>query len=166
MWNARYIPKFGGKATLEERLWRRVTKTTSCWLWSGAVCKDGYGRIGFYSGGKQFYTRTHRIAWEITYGEIPPGLMVLHICDTPACCNPAHLRLGTNDDNVADMLAKGRQATGENSGASKLSAEDVRRIRHEYAEGREKYAEIAKRFGVAAATVGAIVTRKTWRHIS
>jgi hypothetical protein len=52
--------------------------------------------------------RSHRAAWKLTHGPIPDGLQVLHRCDNPPCCNPAHLFLGTQQDNIADMHKKGR----------------------------------------------------------
>ncbi len=52
--------------------------------------------------------RAHRASWQISFGPIPDGLQVLHTCDNPPCCNPAHLFLGTQLDNIYDMCAKGR----------------------------------------------------------
>lgn len=92
------------------RFWQRVTKTDACWLWSGPVFGDGYGAATGLNGR---VARAHRVAWRITHGPIHEGAQVLHRCDVRRCCNPDHLWLGTNDENMADMVAKGRAAIGD-----------------------------------------------------
>ena len=84
---------------------------TGCLLWTGATDRRGYGKIGL--GGHYGRTeQTHRVVWACMHGVIPPGLCVLHRCDTPACVNAAHLFLGTKKDNTQDMMAKGRHIPG------------------------------------------------------
>lgn len=94
------------KPSDEERFWSRVDRRgpDECWPWTGSRNPAGYG--AFSRGGKR--SNTHRVAWEMTHGPIPGRLHVLHACDNPPCCNPAHLSLGTHEDNMADMVAKGR----------------------------------------------------------
>ena len=75
-----------------------------CVEWTGHVDRKGYGRVSIE--GRQVFA--HRVAWELAHGPIPDGLCVLHHCDNPPCCNPAHLFLGTIRDNNLDMSAKGR----------------------------------------------------------
>lgn len=98
--------------TPEERFWFKVDKSggpTACWPFKGArVPAGGYGRA--LLNGKLH--AAHRYAWVLTHGEPREGLHVLHRCDNPPCCNPAHLWLGTHDDNMADMKAKGRISKG------------------------------------------------------
>lgn len=88
---------------LAERLWSRVELAgpDDCWEWTASRLNRGYG--SFAPG-----MVAHRVAYEITYGPIPPGLYVMHTCDNPPCSNPRHLRVGTPQENVDDMVAKGR----------------------------------------------------------
>ncbi len=91
-----------------EAFWARVRKTKKCWIWTGGKNKKGYGAATY--GGKTW--RVHRLAWLLSKGAIPDGLFVCHRCDVRVCCNPDHLFLGTNQDNMADMRAKGRDRGG------------------------------------------------------
>ena len=93
--------------TIEERFWSKVALSDGCWLWGGCKRK-GYGAINI--GGR--IHDAHRLSYTIANGEIPEGLCVLHKCDNPSCVNPLHLRLGSLADNVADMVAKGRNRSG------------------------------------------------------
>jgi hypothetical protein len=87
------------------RFWRNVDKRgpDECWPWQSSTNQWGYGTASLAGRPKL----AHRIAWELAYGAIPVGICVLHRCDTPGCCNPAHLWLGTRKDNMRDMLRKG-----------------------------------------------------------
>jgi hypothetical protein len=80
-----------------------------CWLWTGRRATAGYGVI---TGPHQQKIGAHRAAFEAFIGPIPDGLLVCHKCDTPACCNPQHLFLGTHKDNMQDMALKGRRRSG------------------------------------------------------
>lgn len=103
----------------------------------------------------------HRVAWELAYGAIPPGLWVLHRCDHPPCVRVDHLFLGTRADNTADMVAKGRgrggRQLGEANPAAKLTREQVDEIRRG-GVGRH----LAERFGVSESTVSMIRSGKRW----
>ena len=132
---------------------------SGCWLWMEGVDKDGYGQ--FHGNGKN--NRAHRVSYELYVAPIPSGLQVLHKCDTPNCCNPDHLFLGTNMDNVEDKVQKNRQACHlETSNPScKLTEDEVIGIR---ADTRTQ-AEIAADYGIKREAVSKIKLRKRWAHI-
>lgn len=143
-----------------DRFWSRVDKTGTCWVWTGApATKEGYGRVGI-DGRKHL---VHRLSYVLANGQIPDGLLVLHTCDNPPCVRPDHLFVGTDADNRADMVAKGRQVIlhGEDHPRAKLSQADVDRIRSEVAGGRMQK-DLAAEYGVTRQLVSAIVNRKCW----
>lgn len=148
-----------------EQFESRLDKTGECWIWKGATARYGYGSVRW----DRRTQSAHRIAWQLAYGKIPAGLSVLHRCDKPPCCNPAHLFLGTQKDNMIDASRKGRcvfnPAKGESNHFAKLTASAVRKIRRMYATGRYSYRTLGKRFGVTYENIGHIVKRATWAHV-
>lgn len=137
-----------------ERFLQKVEKTAGCWFWLGAKNNHGYGMFMLESPDKIL---AHRAAWILFRGVIPPGACLLHICDTPNCVNPAHLRPGTQSENMAEMRAKGRHKFvahyGAANGQAKLSAEATSAIHTALSVGRASHAEIAAIFGVTRARV-------------
>ncbi len=91
----------------------RYPELGPCWPWTGGGInrRRGTNYGVFWSDGKA--VRAHRVAWELACGPVPDGLYVLHRCDNPPCCNPAHLFLGTDLDNMRDKVAKGRATAGD-----------------------------------------------------
>jgi HNH endonuclease len=91
-----------------ERFLAKVNKSTTngCWLWVGAMSTNGYGHFSL----NRKITGSHRAAWRLFNGSIPDGYQVCHKCDVRCCVNPGHLFLGTQKDNIQDMVAKGRAA--------------------------------------------------------
>lgn len=150
---------------LADRFWGKVAKRgpNECWPWQAYSQRGGYGRIAVKDGRAQPIQYAHRIAWELTHGD-PGAAFVLHSCDNPSCCNPAHLFLGTQADNMRDRDVKGRQrpARGAKNGMAKLSESRVAAIRRLKREGRSQRA-IATRFGVSHSTVGDILRGQSWR---
>ena len=149
--------------TTEQRFWDLVNK--DCWLWRGALNEKGYGYFGTHLG-KNF--RAHRMAWEYTYGPIPKGMHVLHTCDVRHCVNPAHLRLGTHAENMADMKAKDRHARGERSIHAVLTEAQVKEIIRDfkwYGPRRTNRDELAARYGVKPATIYHAATGRSWAYL-
>lgn len=142
---------------IEERFWEKVQKTDGCWLWTASTNSCGYGSL--YRGWGDFRIAAHRLSYELHVGPVPDGLCVLHSCDVRRCVNPAHLSLGTPDDNMRDMRVRDRQRY------TKLTAGGVLEIRSRAANGETK-AALAREFGVAPATIRKVVHRKKWRHVA
>lgn len=148
------------------RFWSKVAvgHPTHCWPWKGGSGEAGYGRFRVDGA----LVLAHRLAYEIFHGPLPEtpdyhGAVVRHSCDNPPCCNPHHLLVGSQRDNVGDMQARGRErrARGEAAGNSRLTAEQVMAIRRDPRSHRE----IAKAFGVGHNTVGKIKRGQMWAHI-
>jgi hypothetical protein len=152
---------------LKARFLRHVSppNENGCVLWTGAIDDKGYGRMGVERQSRNRVALAHRVAWELANGPIPDGLNVLHRCDVPPCVAIEHLFLGTTADNIADKMAKGRQARGEKAGNAKLTPELVRQIRDRYAAGGISQHKLAKESRTSVANVCLIVNRKHWRHI-
>lgn len=152
------------KGTLTKRFWDKVQikHPNDCWEWTASKSPLGYGQIGAYGKTRP----AHRVVWMLTVGPIPDGLCVLHKCDNRSCVNINHLFLGTQQDNIADMISKGRNVShpGERSGASKLTEQDVLSIRTLSRQGMTQ-TNIAKQFNVKQSQVSKIILRQFWKHI-
>lgn len=140
----------------------KINPDTECWIWAGSKNKKGYGQIHFE--GK---TRiAHRVSYEINIGGIPKNILVCHSCDNPSCINPSHLFLGTNLDNSNDKFSKGRGRAliGQENGNSKLSTDEVIKIKSMLKNNESSYS-IARKFNVKGETVLSIKNKLTWSHI-
>lgn len=100
----------------------------------------------------------HHLVYAERNGEIPKGMVVRHTCDNPKCINPDHLILGTHADNVADRVARGRSAKGEQNGRAKLTVGKVKEI----LKSTESFVALARTYGVDRKTIHLIKQRKIW----
>lgn len=155
--------------TVEERFWSKVAigEPDECWEWQRSRRGGGYGQFRVSPG--QSPQRASRVAWTLKFGPIPGGLWVLHRCDNPPCCNPAHLFLGTVAENNADMQAKGRSRDFRQQeyaqiveGVRHLSDDEIRLAR-QFHDGGESCRSIARRLGVAHTTISRLVNQTHWR---
>lgn len=152
----------------EVRFWRHVKRSGEfeCWPWiGGGRTAGGYGLLSI--GGKNgSVVSAHRFSYELHVAPIPNNMIVMHTCDNPRCVNPAHLQLGTYQDNAQDMIRKGRHARkapkGEASGVAKLTDERVRFIR---ANPQMGHKEIADLWGVSPNAIRGVRIGRTWTHI-
>jgi hypothetical protein len=136
---------------------------TGCWVWAGIRKPHTARTYAFVKIGDARWL-AHRLSYATFTGPIPPGMFVCHHCDNPPCVNPAHLFLGTSEENTADRHRKGRDARGERQGPAKLNEEKVREIRALLAKG-EKQRDVARRFGVSQRAVQFIHSRRHWAHV-
>jgi hypothetical protein len=125
---------------------------TACWIWSGAICMKGYGRIKI--DGRR--VGAHRVYYERLIGPVPKGLHLDHLCRQPGCVNPAHLEPVTSRENSCRGLR------------AKLDAHSVRKIRSEYrpfsqSAGRSA---LSRKYGVSIATIKDVVGRRTWSEVA
>ncbi len=154
-----------------------------CLEWIARLNNKGYGTITINKN--SYYS--HRVSWTLENGKIPKNLMVLHHCDNRKCINPNHLFLGTNEDNVRDMIEKGRQqnysnmakgnangarkypeklARGEKNGSSKLKEYQVLEICRLNKETKISMMKLAKIYGVSDVTISKILKGETWKNVT
>lgn len=139
-----------------DRFWSKVRPSGpgQCWLWTASkMDRMGHGQFTVRRDGKQSHLYAHRVAWELTHGPIPAGQCVCHHCDVPECCNPDHLFLGTQADNLNDARAKGRLVDG--LGARKLSDAAYRDILST-PQTRGSGVALARKYGVTKVTISRI----------
>jgi len=138
---------------------------SACWIWKGNINSNGYGR--FVIGNK--HKLAHRVSFELFVGNIPDGQNVCHTCDDRLCVNPHHLWLGSQSENLADAVSKGRltppDTRGERNGNRKLTASDVSKIRDMFKSGIKRFL-IARHYNVSPSTIGEIISNKTWKEVA
>lgn len=141
---------------------------SACWLWPSDFASDplGYGRVMFRARSD----RAHRVAWMLDNQAVLPDdrtQVVLHECDVKACCNPAHLRLGTQAENIAMAYERGmiNVPKGIEHRSAKLTERQVVTIRRRAAAGESQTA-LAAEYGLSQPAVCNLVHRRTWKHVA
>ena len=144
--------------------WQRVgiRGEDECWPYLWGRSSTGYGSLRW--NGR--VDKSHRVAYELAYGEVPDGLWVLHHCDNPPCCNPYHLYAGTPKDNVRDMMDRGRDGHGDctrdGMNGSVLTTSQVQFILDNPQIGGS---ELSRRFGCSRQLVSLIRKRVMWLRL-
>lgn len=146
---------------VEARFWRNVDvrRRDECWPWKGGT-HSGYG---VFHPTKHSTVRAPRFALSLALGrELAKSAFACHRCDNPPCVNPAHLFEGSNDENMADMVAKQRQARG--SMKSRFTEDDVLAMRQRAAAG-EQLSAIAADVRASPSLISMIVRGQRWKHV-
>lgn len=150
-----------------EEFWSHVDRRgpNDCWPWIAALDKKGYGKVGIRSL-DQCGRGAHQVAYVITHNmdPIPEGINVCHSCDNPPCCNPAHLFLGTQKDNLKDCAVKMRTARGSANGQAKLTEDNIRQIFILKDRGASSK-RLAEMFSITRGSITRILAGGRWAHI-
>jgi hypothetical protein len=157
------------KPNLIESLRFRLAKysvevASGCREWTR--CARPYGELNI---GRHCAVVAHRAAWLLAHGDIPAGMVVAHKCDNPRCINVEHLYVGTQLQNVADTIARGRarkpRLLGERNPQAALTETLVLELRARYARGDCTAVDLANEYGLSATTVGPAIKGTTWTHV-
>lgn len=163
------------------RLIEEMRGTEGCWVWPLSTTRAGYGQLARREGGVAVHYYAHRLAFEVSFGEIGDSLEVCHTCDNPSCFNPSHLFVGTHKENMQDSVKKGRNRVpvarygvkhwsyrlpdrvprGERVWNHKLSARDVVSIRESSDTGHD----LAKKYGVSETVISNVRLGKSWKCV-
>src|SRR5437667_11588713 len=169
------LPPFTEKDII--RFWSKVDACAQdeCWPWKGTIGTWGYAYFTVCRSSKTNNLKSSRVAYFLHFGEDPYPMFVLHTCDNHACCNPHHLFKGTQAENIADMMAKGRSSAGkkrppgvykgEGNGRAKLTDVQIKEIRQLLDNGLRMH-QIAIWYGVKHQAISKIRLRQRWAHVS
>lgn len=150
---------------LIDRVLSRISvDANGCFNWTRHKTEGGYGQLSFGKYPNSFLVAAHRLSYELFRGHVPRALCVCHKCDNRACVNPAHLFLGTNQDNMRDASQKRRLAHGERQHMAVLTESKVREMVDEYNSGIS-HKKLAKKYGITKSAAMCAIQGTTWRHV-
>lgn len=145
-----------------DRFWAKVDVCglDDCWEWLASKLRKGYGR---FTMGKGVWLLAHRLSFYLKTGSDPGKKHVCHRCDNPSCVNPRHLFLGTQAENMHDMIKKGRakHEKGEKASRALLTEREVLKIRH----SKETVRSLAEKYGVSPGAIEAVLLGTNWKHV-
>lgn len=146
--------------SFRDRFWSLVDKknTLLCWNWRGYHRRTGSITLG------RKKILSNRATWLITYGRIPKGLLVLHKCDNPICCNPHHLFLGTQKDNIQDAVKKGRWLSFRGSKNPFAKIDESKAVFIKNAHKKYSVKEISEFTKISQQIIYRVISFKTWRY--
>lgn len=160
-----------------EKFWAKIDKSPGygpngdCWIWTGAISSGRYGRFSYRDENKKSTgASAHRFAYcldkNISVKDLSSDLLVCHTCDNPPCVNPAHLFLGTSQDNADDKMSKNRQIKGSKHGNSKINENTVRIIKMLSVSGIWTYEELGIICGgLNKSNIMRILRGDSWKHV-
>lgn len=152
--------------TIEERFWSQVDKSSECWIWVGNANNKNYGVFNHSTvNGKRMRMFAHRMSYSLVYDDLSEEVVLCHKCDNSLCVRPDHLFVGTQAENMKDMVSKGRSLRGMKNHNNKLTEEQVQAIRLEYALGELGYTLLGRRYGVTGKVIRDIIKGYTWRYL-
>lgn len=146
-----------GYSNKPEDVWKHINQVFPelCWEWTGSTCRGNYGEMNI----NWVKYKVHRIVYELIYGPIPEGLFVMHQCNNPLCCNPNHLKLGTQKDNMEYKVLCCRQPMEKNVHNCKLTNDQILEIRQRYINGECNQSKLAKEYGVVHQHMSRIINK-------
>jgi len=150
-----------------DRFWSYVDRSagnSACWPWTGAVCKDGYGKFWMNDGSRNGRTiRSHRYAiGALHLGDVKNNV-AKHSCDNPVCCNPQHISLGTQAENQKDKVVRGNSLIGDRHHSAKLTNGQAYEIKQAAKRG-DRLSVVATKFGISMSHAWLVINR-TWKFL-
>lgn len=161
------LERMANSEVAQEKFWKKVERRgpNDCWIWTGAQDENGYGNLKMMVNYVSFGFRSHRVAFYLVRGFMPPDTFACHKCDVPLCVNPDHLFLGGQHANQADKVMKDRQAFGEKHGRSKLTVAQVQEARLLRLRDKISIKALAQKFGLSCSSMASVLDGTHWSRV-